>query len=669
MELIINPDIKICLNMIVKNESKIITRMLKTVLPIIDTYCICDTGSTDNTIELINTFFQTHNISGKILNIPFVNFEYNRNIALQHAFDMSMSDYILLLDADMCLNIHKNFKKEMLLNYDGVYIFQGNKDFYYKNLRIIKNNKLFKYIGVTHEYIGFPNDKNIHTAIFDKSIMFIYDLGDGGCKTNKFERDIQLLLKGIDSEPENKRYFFYLANSYYDLGQYENAIQYYKQRIEMGGWIQEQWYSAYRIGLCYKHLNNIEKAIYYMLQAYDLFPKRVENLYEIIHHYRNISNNKLALTFYNIAKNIVVKLTEKDKSDFLFLQNDIYVYKLDYEYSIIAYYNGIRNINNEIIILLNNSSDSDNILSNMKFYRNILKPLLVKDFTNQINYNINDESIDFNSSSSCLLSATVPSNQYIMNIRYVNYNITSSGSYVNCDKQIITLNKYVKLTNDLDIIEEKFFELQNDNRRYLGIEDIKIFNNPSNNEIIFIGTILQQNECIGLCSGNYDIKNDLLVSNELTTEFKGKNCEKNWVYVFVDNALYILYQWFPLTICKANENNIINIVETNKKMPKIFKYARGSTCGFNYKNEIWFIVHLVSYEEPRNYYHLLVVLDKKFNLIKYSAPFNFEGEPIEYCLSLIVNDGDVIINYSAWDRTTKIGIYDKKYIDSLLVYK
>ena len=43
----------ICLNMIVKNESKIILRLLDTVLPIIDTYCICDTGSTDMTKELI----------------------------------------------------------------------------------------------------------------------------------------------------------------------------------------------------------------------------------------------------------------------------------------------------------------------------------------------------------------------------------------------------------------------------------------------------------------------------------------------------------------------------------------------------------------------------------------------------------------------------------------
>jgi len=48
----------ICLNMIVKNESKIITRMLESVSSIIDCYCICDTGSTDDTLEVISTFLK-----------------------------------------------------------------------------------------------------------------------------------------------------------------------------------------------------------------------------------------------------------------------------------------------------------------------------------------------------------------------------------------------------------------------------------------------------------------------------------------------------------------------------------------------------------------------------------------------------------------------------------
>jgi tetratricopeptide (TPR) repeat protein len=304
MELIINEKLNItptlCLNMIVKNESKVIIRLLKSVLPIIDTYCICDTGSTDNTIELITYFFQQHNILGTIINEPFINFEHNRNIALQHAYK-TQANYILLLDADMCLSI-KNFKKEMLLNYDLFSLFQGSEDFYYKNVRIIKNNGLFKYVGVTHEYISYPNDKGIKNTIIDKNILFINDYGDGGSKTNKFQRDIQLLLKGIENEPNNDRYHFYLANSYHDLGDYENAIKYYKRRIELGGWEQERWCSTYKIGKCYKELNNIEKAIYFWLQASEICPERIENLYEIINYYRLNGFSKQALLFYNIAK-------------------------------------------------------------------------------------------------------------------------------------------------------------------------------------------------------------------------------------------------------------------------------------------------------------------------------------------------------------------------------
>jgi glycosyltransferase involved in cell wall biosynthesis len=44
--------------MIVKNESKIITRLFDSVISIIDCYCICDTGSTDDTINIIQNYFE-----------------------------------------------------------------------------------------------------------------------------------------------------------------------------------------------------------------------------------------------------------------------------------------------------------------------------------------------------------------------------------------------------------------------------------------------------------------------------------------------------------------------------------------------------------------------------------------------------------------------------------
>jgi hypothetical protein len=134
---------------------------------------------------------------------------------------------------------------------------------------------------------------------------------------------------------------------------------------------------------------------------------------------------------------------------------------------------------------------------------------------------------------------------------------------------------------------------------------------------------------------------------------------------------------------------VINVVET-KQMPKLFARVRGSTCGFVYnkqvnttsfnstnnislkivekETEIWFINHIVSYDSPRHYYHIISVFDSHMNLLRYSAPFKFEGEAVEYCLSIIVEDDRLLINYSTWDRTTRIGVYDKKYIDSIVKY-
>ena len=210
MELILNntKTPTLCLNMIVKNESKIITRLFDSVLSIIDCYCICDTGSTDNTVNLITEYFHRKNIPGKVVTEPFKNFCHNRNFALQSC--LKMSDYVLLLDADMVLEVN-NFNKSLLDLADSFNILQGNDLFYYQNMRIVKNNGLYKYVGVTHEYIDTPSNNRL--AGFEKKDLFIRDFGDGGSKHDKFERDIRLILDGLQEEPNNVRYNFYLANS------------------------------------------------------------------------------------------------------------------------------------------------------------------------------------------------------------------------------------------------------------------------------------------------------------------------------------------------------------------------------------------------------------------------------------------------------------------------
>lgn len=680
MEQLVNDGNKpptLCLNMIVKNESKIITRLLESIVSIIDCYCICDTGSTDNTVELINTFFSERNISGKVIFEPFQNFSHNRNVALEASH--GMSDFVLLLDADMILDI-RNFNKNMLQSYDSFSILQGSDHFYYLNKRILRNNGLYSYVCVTHEYINIPSGDRSYD--FKKNELFIIDIGDGGSKADKFERDIRLLLNGIQEEPNNVRYYFYLANTYKDSRNFQEAISYYKKRVEFGGWEQEVWQSMYRIGFCYKDLGDIQSAIYWWMNAYELLPERIENLYQIVKYYRENGKRKLALQFYNMALTELKKNLNRD--NYLFLENDIYTYKLFYEYTIIAYYLQIKNIDNEVMTILNTNNIDENIynniLNNFKFYATVLKPMALVDYSNELDINMDNVMTKFRSSSSCLIS-NKNKDGYLLNVRYVNYYINENGFYLNCDRHIATINKTGVLTKNLQLEDAKLFDLNFVDRRYVGIEDVKIFQDVETDNILFAGTGFHQNNTIGIVCGNYDMNSEKLLSTEVTCSFNRSECEKNWVYVDYKNATHMIYKWHPLQICKLNEERTeLNLVES-KQMPILFSRVRGSSCGFKYhknqnilqdeniklqmsETEIWFVVHYVSYESPRHYFHGLVVFDEHLNLLRYSPPFKFQGDPIEYCLSVVVEDDRVLMNYSGWDRTTKIAIYDKSYIDS-----
>lgn len=659
----------LCLNMIVKNESRIIKRLFDSVLPIIDTYCICDTGSTDNTIELIGEYFKEKGISGKVIQEPFKNFCHNRNVALQGC--VGMSDYVLLLDADMILEVG-NFDKALLNVADSFLILQGSESFHYQNTRIVRNNGKYSYSGVTHEYINTPESNKSFSL--SKNILFINDIGDGGAKSDKLERDIRLLTEGLKAEPNNVRYYFYLGNSYRDSGKYEEAIQMYKKRIELGGWKEEVWYSWYRIGSCYKDMNKFPEAIEAWLEGYNLYPERLEGLYELIKHYRNTSKHKLSMAFYELAKEALEKNHRRD--GYLFLHNDVYTFLIYYEYTIIAYYLGIKDISNEVVKIFNACSGNEvhSMLSNMKFYKQILNKQIMRNLDSSFETLIFGTNTKFVSSSSCLIKKPNSQN-YWMNVRYVNYHIQPDGSYINCDKHIITINKFVELDKDLNVLTETQMDLVQDGRRYMGIEDVKIYWDKYENKLMHIGTGFHLSNQIGISAGFYNIEQHKLESMEQKQLFANTSCEKNWVYIDYNNATHVIYDWHPMRICKS-ENNILSVVET-KQTPKIFSKARGSTCGFNYTfkregqdvREIWFVNHIVSYESPRHYYHIVSVFDSNMNLLRYTAPFKFEGECIEYCLSIVVEDERVLINYSTWDRTTRIGVYDKKYFDSLLVYK
>jgi tetratricopeptide (TPR) repeat protein len=644
-------------------------------------------------VKKIEKYFYDKNIPGKVVVEPFQNFSHNRNYSLRAC--AGMSDYVLLLDADMVFQPNKNVFSKKMLSCDAYYIFQGSNDFYYKNIRILKNNGCASYMGVTHEYINFSS--NVVKETIEKSVVFINDIGDGGSKGNKSIRDMELLMQGIAENPKNDRYHFYLANTLKDMGKNSEAIEMYNKRIALGGWNQEIWHSYYSIGLCYKNLKKMPEAVDSWLMAYNILPNRVENLYEITKHYREISQNQLSYLFYTIAKN-AIRACGSMKDDYLFLQNDVYTYKFDYEYTIIAYYteerNNMKKLSDSIISVLNHCNNfmNSSLLRNLKFYNLKLVSSVKRDMSFTIDHEVNGSKVHFYSSSCSILPKPKRcGGGYVMNVRLVNYKINSTGKY-SYDKHIISLNKYMELNDEFMVVEEKekLIDVEYTDKLYLGVEDVRLFyddhvggsseSNSTTLNVLFVGVGVHANGKIGVVHGNYSGSgNDggngnALKAIEIKPEFNlNSECEKNWVFANIAGERRVIYHWSPLQICKVDEENpaILRRVCTKKETdyPGLFKQIRGSTCGFNYNDEIWFVVHIVSYEEPRHYYHMILVFknNEDMTLIKHTPVFKFDVHCIEYCIGLVVENSRIIATYSTWDRSTNLATYDKKYIEEMMI--
>ncbi len=671
---------KLCLNMIVKNESKIIRRLFDSVCNIIDSYCICDTGSTDGTPQIIQEYFDAKGIPGKVIEEPFRDFGYNRTYSLLACEKMENADYILLMDADMILEPDASFSvaafKQALPCAEAHYIFQGSPTMSYKNVRIVKNNIGIKYWGVTHEVIETP--PNSKYSNIGKDILFINDVGDGGAKADKFERDIRLLLRGLEDKPNNDRYTFYLANSYRENGEKEKAIETYKKRIEIGGWIEEIWQSYYNIGKCYQVLGENEKAISNWLEGYDRFPDRLENIYEIMTYYRRGSKHRLVYEMYRMVKNRLDQCRGKPL-DNLFVQNDVYDYKMDYEYTISGYYCNPDKMDIAKLCMqvlgapTVDHSTMMNVLSNYKFYAEklSLKGSKVEFLTNVLTH------ADFVTStpSMCYLDEGA---KLLVNVRHVNYRIDDKGNYINKDK--IETHNWLTLYDRKTGAIEKEFELEYNrelDNLYVGLEDVRLF--ECGGQVFFTANRGLSSGQMAIECGTINLETGKTESSILKKKGDMKLIEKNWTLFdgldprvtakssYAYDTMKIVYGWYPLTVYDMNMEYDATM---HNVLPPFFAHVRGSCNGIRVGSETWFLCHTVSYEDRRYYYHIIVALDAATDKVtRWTKYFTFDGNQVEYALGFLYDKAcdSFLVGYSTMDRTTEYMNIGKGVLDYLFV--
>ena len=388
----------ICLNMIVKNEEKIIVDTLINLCSYInfDYWVICDTGSTDKTKETIIDYFHHKNIKGELLEHEWRDFAYNRTKALECAF--KKTEYVLIFDADD--RIEGNFILPTIMNKDSYYFkISNNTGCSYQRKLLITNKKRWRFKGVLHEYLDeIDNMIRGSDTIEGNYYMISGRFGDRSKNLNKYYDDAIILQNAFEKEMNNingdkklaGRYAFYCARSYEDAGQqyYLDSIKWYIKVLEPTTicWIQEKYFSGVAVGNLYNKLNDSSNAVRYWIKSSEYDNERIEGIVNAMETLRNKGDHVMVNLLYKKFKNYNKNISP----DKLFLEKEKYNDLIEYNNSISAFYvpnekeSGYKCCKKIILNNIIGEHLMKSTLSNVMFYKEFIEKDQDKTIYNQL---------------------------------------------------------------------------------------------------------------------------------------------------------------------------------------------------------------------------------------------------------------------------------------------
>ena len=489
------------------------------------------------------------------------------------------------------------------------------------------------------------------TDNFDEEILYTYNkLKPGAFKADLWRYCILYKYGGIYIDIK------YDCCNEFKLIQLTNKEYYVRDRIING--IDAGIYNAFIVSLPYN--NKLLKSIYNIVE-------NVKNIYyyqnnNYILDSLNITGPMLLTQQFNISELDNLILSFSECGNYIKLQNHNILKKYK-AYDIEKKYN-----NREYYTILYKNYDIYNFL--------YLTPINKINLSRTITKNINNIEVIFYSSNPCIIKDPLDSNKYIINIRWVNYQYDmQQESTLFVYPKTISLNSYYKIDYSFNTISEEIFlsEQQDYNEPYnmFGFEDIRLFS--YSDKIYYIASKLNYHQKnISISSDKVELTDNsyILYEKFIQPNFKPINrIEKNWCFFNYKNDICLVYDWYPLTICRIDyDNNMLNIIEHKYINTDFFKNVKGSSSGVIFNNEIWFLLHI---SQNRNYQHFFAIFDLDMNLSRYSEPFKLDDSncKIEYCIGLIIEDNRTILTFSTLDNYIYITTYDNDYIKSIKWYK
>jgi glycosyltransferase involved in cell wall biosynthesis len=715
---------KLILLTMVKNESRIIERLMGSVRGKVDAIVICDTGSTDNTVELATKWLGENGVPGKVYTYPFKNFGKSRTQSFECCQDWvasvgwdAASSWALLLDGDMMLSadINRAALAAQGPHIAGVSLKQANGSLLYSNMRVLRCSEPWICKGATHEAWTCPPTKQ--TIQFDSPVLT--DHGDGGCKADKYPRDVRLLKEDLVELPNDARTLFYLGQTYLCMRDWKNAIETLKKRVEVAGWDEETYIAQVYLGECYEAEGRGAEAVQVWMDAWQRRQHRTEAAMRLITFYRKQPKSQFLAGMF-LDKLFAVQTGQgfstgevvgapAGNNDILFVNKRDVDYHIWEEAAILGFYTGaarptwLRLDELDLTTKLH-WHDYNQLFGQVHWYDWLLKPRRQARFAiplDRLPWATEEQAGCWQPFNPSIRPKA--GGGYQVNLRYANYFTKEAKHYAyrGFDGQVLTRNCLLDISgadhpdwNSPVRIEEIKINpayKQKESHYIRGVEDCRLVQGASDS-LEYMGTSQSYsdngtNKIFHVWRGAEEETGWHLKQQALPAGVSPTETQKNWLpfrRAESGGALMHIYSFSPFRVCDSATGRAVITVDTTASGQKFsLKEYRGSAgpaewqapAGSPFSDERWLCVMHKVYigGDGRRYYHRFITLDKDLLPSRVSCWVRMTNERVEYWSGIargVGEDGAATywVTYGLQDSQAYVAELGAAEIERLLFY-